>query len=212
MFLILAPVFLSVIFLFVIIYLFCRNKDAPSVVFLSYSFSFLVQVVVLFTDGWNNKYASIASLNIFLLAEFLAFIIYIKRQIKNDSGSRFMLFSLQLFPMVTCYYWLYNDALHELQPFIIVIQFMIVIACCLFYYYEIFEEPPDLPLRNHYTFWMVNGMLTLSCLSIPLLLLMNGEYVQEKFLFGILYLARFFTCIIIYIFFHITLNCQINPE
>jgi hypothetical protein len=210
MFVILALLFPSLLFLFIIVYFFCRNKASPLNVFIPYGLSYAIQALLIFTCEGNNEYVSTACLNIFMMAEFLAFTIFIRRQIKKDSGSRIMSFFLQLFPLASCYYWLYNDALYELQPFTLIIQFMIIATGCLFYYDEIFEEPPDNDLNKNFNFWMVNGMLIVCCLSLPLSFFMSGEHVPGSFVYGIFYSFRFLTCILVYVLFHTSFNYRFN--
>jgi hypothetical protein len=209
MLVILAPLLPSLVFLFIVAYLFIHNKAAPIFIFLPYGLSCGIQAILILTNDANNKYVIICCLNIFLMAEFLAFCIFIRRQIKKDTASRAMLFFLQLFPMASCYFWMYNDALHELHPFTIIIQFTLITTGCLFYYDEIFEEPPDADLKNNYAFWMINGMLILSCLSVPLSFFMSGQ-AWQTFLFSIFYFFRFLTFLLLFVLFHTSFKYRIN--
>jgi hypothetical protein len=96
------------------------------------------------------------------------------------------------------------------QSNILSIQFILNASGCLFYFYEVFAEPPDMPLRNHPVFWIVSGIFLLSSLSVPFSLIMTESNMADHFMFMVLFSIRAFAYVILFIFLHTALKCQVN--
>ena len=162
-------------------------------------------------NSYDHQFQNV-TLNIFVLAEFIVFCLFLKKQIRSDAGRRMMLFFRQFFPMVVCFYWLYNNSLRNDPTYLIVVEFFIIIFSSLCYFYETLKEPPDINLLEHPPFLIVCGMLLLSVLSIPLSLYMDNTYSFSNSLYYILYSIKCFAYIILFTFFIIALKCQTRKK
>lgn len=108
------------------------------------------------------------ALNVFLLLEFILFVIFIRIYTTNDDHSRALLFFLQLYPLVVGYSWLYNHTLHEAQPFVTLTGSALVLSGCLLFFRELPDKPPDKPLSHYFPFQAISGIFILSAMDFAL--------------------------------------------
>lgn len=148
-------------------------------------------------------------LNLFQIIEFVSFIIYIKKQLKGDIARRVMLFSLQLFPLVTGYYWLYNDISAQPPAYLSAVHFLLIAGGCMLFYNELFADPPEASLKRHPAFWTANGIFLYSALSITFPVYI-GQADLPPFVQLLVLHMKLFAYSILFTFFLIATKCQTN--
>lgn len=162
-------------------------------------------------NRYDHSFQNVSS-NIFVLAEFIVFCLFLKDQIRSDAGRRMMLFFLQFFPIVVCFYWLYGDSLTEAPTYLIVVESLILIISSLCYFHEILTAPHGISGVEHPSFLIICGMLLLSVFAIPLSLFMDNTYSSFNSLYYILFSIKCFAYIILFTFFIIALKCQTRKK
>lgn len=179
-----------------------------------YGLSALALVVIIFC--LNIKFPWVMAedalppyLNFFQLIEFVSFIIYIKKELKGDIARRLMLFSLQLFPLVAGYYWLYNDISEQPPAYLSAVHFLLISGGCLLFYNELFADPPAASLKKHPAFWTINGIFLYSALSITFPVYI-GQIDLPAFIQLLVLSMKLFAYSILFTFFLIAAKCQTN--
>jgi hypothetical protein len=144
--------------------------------------------------------------NLFVLIEFIVLALFVRIHLTNDNHSRAMLLFLQLFPLVVCYAWLYNDSLHRSQPFITLSGALLLIAGCLLFYTEIIAEPPDAHPKDHITFMVINGIFILSAVTFA----MSASFLDDDndLIYSIIQVTRSATHLILFTLLFIQLKWQ----
>jgi len=149
-----------------------------------YWYSVVAGLLALFTFSHQYlRYLSIVSLNTMLLIDdillvfhfiFLSHFIFRVSRHQNVSKLIKILFYLFLLVILVCLFT--NDLKQEFSAFAFA-NFGLVLFCCL-YYFQIFEETPAINLLKEPSFWVVNGIFSCMCITIPVISLRGFFFVH----------------------------------
>jgi hypothetical protein len=151
-------------------------KQLPFIYVLLVTIQILVgyyEILYVETIPWGKNSLMNISAFIFIMIEFLIFLLLLKTSIKAIRIRKMLLPLLIIFPLSSILIWTSTNSLSEALSTISTIESIILIPICLYYFAELLRTPPVLVLANEPSFWIVTGILFLLICITPFYLAMR---------------------------------------